>query len=103
MSGLLLQAPSADAPLIDEQVARVSVLFFGKVADVFGRAAEVEIPAAGCSVPALKVLLGELTEGGIEALCARGVRCAVDRDIVGDEAWIRPGQEVAFFSMFSGG
>lgn len=87
----------------DAATATVRVLFFGKVADVFGRSREIAIPTQGCSLPELRDRLSGLAEGGGAALSERGVRCALEQQIVGDEAWMNPGQEVAFFSMFSGG
>ena len=81
----------------------VRVLFFGRVGDRLGRETRLTIPAAGCSVASLKeLLIRQFAEAGA-ALGERGVRWAVDQEIVGAEAWVRPGQEVAFFSMFSGG
>lgn len=84
-------------------MATIQVCFFGKVADRFGRGLSVDIPAEGCSLSWLRGQLADQTEGGAEALGERGLRAAVDHQIVGDKAWISPGQEVAFLSMFSGG
>lgn len=81
----------------------VQVRFFGRIADHFGRAVTVEIPAGGCSLPWFKTELARQVEGGAEALAEQGLRMAVDHLIVGQEAWIGSGQEVAFLSMFSGG
>ena len=81
----------------------VEVLFFGKIADRFGRTASLEIPVAGCALPWLKSRLADRIEGGGEALAEPGLRVAVDHLVVRDQAWVHPGQEVAFLSMFSGG
>jgi len=79
------------------------VLFFGRVADCFGRSASVHIPSEGCPLSIIRQRLARWAEGG-EALAAPGVRAAIDREMVlSDAAWVRPGQEVAFFSPFSGG
>ena len=40
---------------------------------------------------------------GADILLRPGVRASIDREIVGDDAVVRPGAEVAFFSVFSGG
>lgn len=83
--------------------ALLHVLFFGRVADCFGRSASVPIPSEGCPLSIIRQRLAGRTEGG-EALAAAGVRAAVDREMaLSDAAWVRPGQEVAFFSPFSGG
>jgi molybdopterin synthase sulfur carrier subunit len=79
------------------------VLFFGKVADRFGRTREVAMPLAGCSLSQIKAQLALDVEGGAEALGGPGLRMAVDQVLCLDGAWVTPGQEVAFFSMFSGG
>jgi len=81
----------------------IQVCFFGKVADRFGRGLSVDIPAEGCSLSWLRARLADQTDGGAEALGERGLRVAIDHLIVGEQAWIRPGQDVAFLSMFSGG
>jgi molybdopterin converting factor small subunit len=73
------------------------VLFFGRVADVLGRERQVELPDAGCTIAQLRRLLSE------DILLKPGVRASVDRQVVADEALVRPGAEVAFFSVFSGG
>lgn len=81
----------------------IQVCFFGKVADRFGRGLNVDIPAGGCSLAWLRAQLADQTDGGAEALAEHGLRAAIDHLIVGDQAWVRPGQDVAFLSMFSGG
>lgn len=81
----------------------VQVRFFGKIADRYGRMTTLEIPAAGCALAWLRMQLADQVEGGAEALAERGLRAAVNHLIVGEQAWVSPGQEVAFLSMFSGG
>lgn len=79
------------------------VLFFGRVADHFGRSREVAIPPGGCSLSRLKAQLARDVEGGAEALAEQGLRVAVDQELRAGDLWIMPGQEVAFCSVFSGG
>lgn len=79
------------------------VLFFGKVADHFGRTREVAMPVAGCLVSRIKAQLAQDVEGGAEALTEPGLRMAVDQALCSEATWVSPGQEVAFFSVFSGG
>jgi molybdopterin synthase sulfur carrier subunit len=79
------------------------VLFFGKVADRVGRAREVLIPRGGCSLRQLRALLCDTIEGASEALAEPGLRMAVDQVLTTEDAWVTPGREVAFFSVFSGG
>lgn len=79
------------------------VLFFGKVADHFGRAREVAMPVAGCLLSHIKGQLAQDVEGGAEALAEPGLRMAVDQALCSEATWVSAGQEVAFFSVFSGG
>jgi hypothetical protein len=95
--------PSARSSTVAGGVA-VQLLFFGKVGDRFGRTRRLGIPPGGCSVGWIKAQLSQQVDDGGAALSEAGVRFAVDRQMVlGDEAWVTPGQEVAFFSAFSGG
>lgn len=82
---------------------QIEVLFFGKLADRFGRSAHVPLPLDGCWLSQLRRGIGSLVEGGEAALADAGVRASVDREVVNGDVWVSPGQEVAFFSMFSGG
>jgi molybdopterin converting factor small subunit len=75
----------------------VRVLFFGRVADQLGRERQVELPAAGCTIAELRRLIAA------DVLGLPGIRASIDRQVVGEDAFIRPGAEVAFFSVFSGG
>jgi molybdopterin synthase sulfur carrier subunit len=73
------------------------ILFFGRVADALGRERDVELPAAGCTIAELRALISP------DVLARPGVRASLDKQVVGEEAFVRPGAEVAFFSVFSGG
>ena len=73
------------------------VLFFGRVADQLGRERQVELPATGCTIAELRRLIAA------EVLGRPGIRASIDRQLVGEDAFVSPGAEVAFFSVFSGG
>ncbi len=73
------------------------VLFFGRVADALGRERQIDLPASGCTIAELRRLLDA------DVLARPGVRASIDQQIVADDARVRPGAEVAFFSVFSGG
>ena len=93
-----------DAPPPTAATARLHVLFFGRLGDIFGLRADIDIPAAGCALSTIQALLGARVEGGADALAQAGVRAAVAQElVVGRDPWVWPGQEVAFFSAFSGG
>ncbi len=77
------------------------ILFFGRVADVIGRELEVGIPDSGCTLGALRRLV--TAAAGDDILLKPGVKASVDKRVAPDDAWVRPGAEIAFFSVFSGG
>ncbi|WP_296599703.1 MoaD/ThiS family protein [Phenylobacterium sp.] len=79
------------------------VLFFGRLADLFGRSMSVIIPAEGCAVSDLRIRIAATVEGGAEALGQPGVRVAVDQLMACGDPWVSPGQDVAFLPAFSGG
>ena len=80
---------------------KLKILLFGRVSDLLGREIEALIPEAGCSIGELRRLIAEQT--GSDALLQKGVRASLDKQVAGDEAIVRQGAEVAFFSVFSGG
>ena len=80
---------------------KLRILLFGKVSDRFGRQIEAAIPEAGCTLGELRRLIAAQT--GDEVLLQKGVRASIDRQVAVDDAFVRPGAEVAFFSVFSGG
>ena len=80
---------------------KLRILLFGRVSDLLGREIEAMIPEAGCSLGELRRLIAEQT--GSDALLQKGVRGSIDKQVAGDETLVRPGAEVAFFSVFSGG
>lgn len=82
---------------------KVPILFFGQLAEQFGRLREVEIPAEGCTVANLRTRLINANDHLAFALTRPGIRAAVDQEVVGDEALVTPTQEIAFFSPVSGG
>jgi molybdopterin synthase sulfur carrier subunit len=82
---------------------KVPIQFFGQLAEQFGRLREVEIPSEGCTVADLRARLISASDHLAFALNRPGIRAAVDQEVVGDEALVRPNQEIAFFSPVSGG
>ncbi|HEX8232146.1 MAG TPA: MoaD/ThiS family protein [Caulobacteraceae bacterium] len=81
----------------------VRVVFLGALAERFGaRERLVEAPGEGITLEELKARAAGGQEHLLAAL-APPVRAAVDREIAAGDARVRPGQEVAFFPLFSGG
>ncbi len=80
---------------------KLRILLFGRVSDDLGHQIEALIPEQGCTLGELRRLIGEQT--GSDALLQKGVRASLDRQVAPDGAVVRPGSEVAFFSVFSGG
>ena len=79
------------------------ILFFGPVSDRFGPRRELVLPPEGLTVGALRRRLADEDSAGPEALFGPGVRIAVNQALADDDTLIRPGQEVAVMSPFSGG
>jgi len=81
----------------------IAVLFFGRMADLVGQR-RVELPSApqGDSLFALRDrLLGTaIAAGQVED---RAVRMSLNRVVSRDDRAVADGDEVAFFSVFSGG
>lgn len=69
------------------------ILFFGRLADSFGRTVEVDA-TAGATIAELRVLL---------ALNDPAVRACVGETIVPEDFVPQPGHEVEFFPPVSGG
>lgn len=80
-----------------------SILFFGRVGERLGPQRLLELPAEGLPVREIRRRLAEWDEVAADALLRPDVRASVDLVVVGEEALARPGQEIAFFSLFSGG
>ena len=77
------------------------VLFFGQVAEVMGKARMIDAPETGCTIAELRLRLAEAA--GADIMLRPGLRAAIDKQVVGEDAIVLPGAEVAFFSLFSGG
>ncbi|HTN41948.1 MAG TPA: MoaD/ThiS family protein [Asticcacaulis sp.] len=74
----------------------IDILFFGRVADNLGkRRMEMTLPAEGLSLHALSE---QLFPQGDERL-----RMSVNQVVVIDDRPLNDGDEIAFFSVFSGG
>jgi molybdopterin synthase sulfur carrier subunit len=82
---------------------KLRLLFFGRITDQLGKERELEVPDAGCSVGDLRRLLAHADPVAAELLAGGRILASVDRDMAGDDVFVRPGQEVAFFSPLSGG
>ena len=75
----------------------------GRLADACGREVELELPAAGLSVPALLAAL-RAAHPLLDAPLARArVRACVNDMVVPDDTVIRAGDLVALFPPVSGG
>ena len=83
----------------------VQLVYLARLREAFGRAGEALIlPGADSSVA---TLLGVLRERGgsfgLELAAGRAVRVAVNHALVGTDAMLREGDEVALFPPVTGG
>lgn len=80
----------------------VQVLYFASVKEALGLAGEkVELPAGVTTVGALRDWL--VGQGRERLATAKNLRCAVNQEMVGPDAAIKAGDEVAFFPPVTGG
>lgn len=79
------------------------ILYFGRVGERLGAEGRLDLPPEGLTVGDIRRLLAEQDEVAAEALLRPDVRASVDLVVVGDNTIARPDQEIAFFSLFSGG
>lgn len=90
-------------PLPGPSTVMARILFFGRVADALGREVQIALPAGGCSLAELRRRLANGDPHAEAALGRSDVRASVDQVIAVEGDWVLPEQEIAFFSMFSGG
>ena len=69
------------------------ILFFGRLADSFGRTVELDAPSR-CTIAELRALL---------ALGDTSVRACVGDTVVAEDFAVEPGQQVEFWPPVSGG
>ena len=79
-----------------------TVIFHGRLADVFGRSLQVGAPP-GCSIAELRSRIATGHPHAAEAIQSGRVRACVGDSIVHDEHRICPGEEVEFLPPVSGG
>ncbi len=79
------------------------VLFFGRVGERLGPEGSLDLPPEGLPVREIRRLLAARDEVAADALLRPDVRASVDLVVVSEDALARPDQEIAFFSLFSGG
>ncbi|MEW6164323.1 MAG: molybdopterin converting factor subunit 1 [Pseudomonadota bacterium] len=79
----------------------VNILYFAGLREALGTGAEsVELPPDAATVGALRAALGQRHP---ELLTAKNLRAAVNQQMVGMDAPVADGDEVAFFPPVTGG
>jgi len=92
-------------PRTSASAITVQLVYLARLRETFGRGGEaLTLPSADCSVAALLDVLRE-REGsfGLELAAGRAVRVAVNHALVGTDAMLRDGDEVALFPPVTGG
>jgi molybdopterin synthase sulfur carrier subunit len=84
---------------------KLSVLYFARLRDAIGRAAEdIEVPASVTTVGELRAWLEQRGSPWSRAFAeVRPIRAAVDQAMAGEATRLREGAEVAFFPPVTGG
>ena len=80
----------------------MDILLFGKMAERAGRTVVHDI-GAGCTVAEIRRGLAEAHPEIAQILGQASTRACVDQQMVGEDAMVRPGQEIAFLPPLSGG
>ncbi len=78
----------------------IEVLFFGRMVDVVG-ARQRQVEAVSSLFALRDQVFGDALRDG--RLHSRDVRMSVNRNVTTDDQPLKAGDEVAFFSIFSGG
>lgn len=79
----------------------LKILYFASLREAIGSGGEsMELPPGATTVADLRAALGQRHP---ELLTARNLRAAVNRQMVGMEAPVADGDEVAFFPPVTGG
>ena len=81
----------------------IKVLFFGRIADLMTlRKLSLDIPASGLTLLSVRdQIFAALITGG--QLDIQALRMSVNQVVVFEDQPLNSGDEVAFFSLFSGG
>ncbi len=81
---------------------RLSVSFYGEIADRLGRERAMVFAADDITVGEIRAELARQDETAAILLNPQ-IRAAVDSIVVEDDAGVKSGQDVVFFSIVSGG
>ena len=81
---------------------RLSISFSGEIADRLGRERAMVFAVDDITVGEIRAELAREDEAAAILLKPQ-IKAAVDSRVVGDEARVKSGQDVVFFSIVSGG
>lgn len=84
-------------------MARQNIIFFGKLADQFGRSIRFEMADDIATIAELRNALSNGDGRFAEIMADAAVRACVDGVIVTDDSLVHAGQEIAFIPPLSGG
>ena len=85
------------------EVRPLAVDLYGKLADPCGAALTISIPAAGCTVGALRALVGSHDAGLARLLATTSVRFCINDQVAAESFCVMPGDDVAVIPPVSGG
>lgn len=82
----------------------IRILYFASLRETLGRSGEeIALPAGVASVTALRDHLVARGDPWAQLARAKNLRCAINQAMVGFEAAVKEGDEVAFFPPVTGG
>lgn len=79
------------------------VTLYGRLGDLAAPQVEVDVPAAGCTVAELRLIIGARHPALAEALGGTGVRACIADVIAGEDGRVSPDDRVEFLPRVSGG
>lgn len=82
----------------------LKILYFASVREQVGQGSEeLNLPAGVSDIAGLLGFLAQRGGPWATLLAVRNLRCAVNQEMVGRDALVRAGDEVAFFPPVTGG
>jgi molybdopterin converting factor small subunit len=81
----------------------MDVTFYGRLADVAGRRITVELPAGGCSIAELRLMVAREHPALADVIASPRTRPCIGAAIVGEDHHVDGRQAVEFIPPVSGG
>ena len=91
------------AGMNEADLGMIRIIYFGRPAEVLGPGRSLDLPKGGATVGDLRRMLAATDPLAAAVLLRPDVRASLDAVVVPEDTPVRDGQEVAYFSIWSGG